>query len=824
MVRTRVLPCLLFSLLVFVGQAILVSQAQAQSIPPRIFYTDLVNGPANGGQSSQGAFVTIYGNNFGSTRGTSFVQLNGQNVYSYPVWTNNKITVQIASGSTTGKLVVNVNGAVSNGLTFTVRSGRIFFVSTSGSDSNSGSYSSPWATLLKARSTAIAGDTVYVMNGVQQTGADLSSASWTLSTSGTSTTPIAFVAYPNATVTIGSATGQTFGVRTAPNTSPKWIVIAGMKILGATTAVDFTSGYNWRLVGNDISCPNASGTSACVNAKAAGGSKLYGNNVHDAGYASASSLIQYDAVSLTGINTLDIGWNEIARVRGCEAITVGGTNGTANYNLKIHDNFIHDVRCNGVRVEKVDTTLGAVNLWNNLLVRTGTGPAPAGVEADSYAGISVRPTSAGQVNASDNTFYDCGARKNSNSGCVKPDSPTAFIDNIFQVTSGESYIASSSSSSNSTGSNNLFFGAGSAPSVFTSSVSGDAKFANPTGNDFRLSSGSAAIDTGVKTAYTTDLAGTWRPKGTAFDIGAYEYTGISGSTTGASLSASPTSLSFGSVTVGSSSTLSGTLTNSSTSTSISVSAASVTGSGFSVSGLSFPVTIAPGASVNYSAKFAPSATGSISGSISFVSNATNSPTAVTLSGSGTTASVGTLAANPTSVAFGSITTGTTLTKTVTLSNSGSANLSISAASVSGGGFTVSGITTPLTLTPGQTASLSVKFAPTTAASFTGSVTLTSNASNPSLAIPLSGTGATSTSHSVALTWTASTTSGVTGYNVYRSTTSGSGYAKIDTSLVSGTTYTDTSVASGTTYYYVVRSVSSTGLESANSSQVTAIVP
>jgi uncharacterized protein YbbK (DUF523 family) len=75
---------------------------------------------------------------------------------------------------------VNVNGAVSNGVPFTVRSGRIFFVSTGGNDGNNGSYRYPWATLTKARSAAVAGDIVYVMNGVQQTGADLSSASLAL--------------------------------------------------------------------------------------------------------------------------------------------------------------------------------------------------------------------------------------------------------------------------------------------------------------------------------------------------------------------------------------------------------------------------------------------------------------------------------------------------------------------------------------------------------------------------------------------------------------------------------------------------------------------
>jgi fibronectin type 3 domain-containing protein len=59
--------------------------------------------------------------------------------------------------------------------------------------------------------------------------------------------------------------------------------------------------------------------------------------------------------------------------------------------------------------------------------------------------------------------------------------------------------------------------------------------------------------------------------------------------------------------------------------------------------------------------------------------------------------------------------------------------------------------------------------------------------------------------SVQLTWTASTTAGVTGYNVYRGTTTGGPYTKI-ASLVPRTGYTDSNLTSGNTYYYVVIAV------------------
>lgn len=80
------------------------------------------------------------------------------------------------------------------------------------------------------------------------------------------------------------------------------------------------------------------------------------------------------------------------------------------------------------------------------------------------------------------------------------------------------------------------------------------------------------------------------------------------------------------------------------------------------------------------------------------------------------------------------------------------------------------------------------------------------------------------SHTVALSWTASTTATVTGYNVYRSTTNGSGYAKINSSLVTVLTYTDSTVLNGATYYYVTTAVDSTGAESGYSNQATAAIP
>jgi subtilisin family serine protease len=89
--------------------------------------------------------------------------------------------------------------------------------------------------------------------------------------------------------------------------------------------------------------------------------------------------------------------------------------------------------------------------------------------------------------------------------------------------------------------------------------------------------------------------------------------------------------------------------------------------------------------------------------------------------------------------------------------------------------------------------------------------------------PANPTGLASTAGNavVNLVWTASIEPDLAGYRVYRSTTSGSGYAEISTVLVTATSYADTAVTNGTTYYYVIRAADTSGNLSGDSSQVSA---
>jgi len=97
----------------------------------------------------------------------------------------------------------------------------------------------------------------------------------------------------------------------------------------------------------------------------------------------------------------------------------------------------------------------------------------------------------------------------------------------------------------------------------------------------------------------------------------------------------------------------------------------------------------------------------------------------------------------------------------------------------------------------------------------GSV-VTSTKTSASVPATPAGLTATAGNATVALSWTAS--SGATGYNVKRGTTSGGPYTQL--AAPTAASYTDSAVTNGTAYYYVVSALDATG-ESANSAGASA---
>jgi fibronectin type 3 domain-containing protein len=218
-------------------------------------------------------------------------------------------------------------------------------------------------------------------------------------------------------------------------------------------------------------------------------------------------------------------------------------------------------------------------------------------------------------------------------------------------------------------------------------------------------------------------------------------------------------------------------------------------------------------------------TGLISGTPTSAATSTVALSATNSAGTGnatltiTVLSTGLLSMTPSSTNFGNVALGSDGVRSVVLNNTSAGSITISQANVLGREFSISGLSLPLSLAANQNSTFSVAFTPSSAGTVAGSVSLVSNATNSPTTEALSGNGV----HDVNLTWQGSTST-VAGYNVYRGTVSGGPYAKVNSSLIGGTTYMDTTVQGGQTYYYVATAVDSNNNESTYSTQASAVVP
>ena len=531
----------------------------ALSQPPRIFFTDLQSGPVTGGEQNLGLFVSLYGERFGAARGNSTVTFGGVEVARYVSWGEDaaprdldRIVVQPGPGVVAGPIVVTVDGQASTGAPFTVRAGDIFFVAPGGSDANPGSLAQPWATVAHAEETIGAGDTVYVRDGIVETGEDAFEAALAIESGGAANLPKAIVAYPGATATLGS-TALAFGIR-VPNTgvSPTDVVIAGLRLRGLTSALDIggDGASRWRVVGNDISCPQGDGQTGCFAAALATYIVVMGNDVHDIAQQGPQPSKQYHAVYFTtDTNFVWVGWNHIHDNRTCRAIQFhssplcspvcgpGDTTGFNQHHLDVFDNRIDGDACDGINFATVDPSQGQVRAWNNVISRVGAGPDPPDGAAN-YNGIFVAgttnsgPDGTGQVELFHNTLVDCGAAAGSAStdrgafgrGLGSPALTVRLRDNLVVQLPGEPYVAPTGDPDLFSGSHNLWHGNGAAPAGFTDDLAADPLFLDPFDGDYHLAPGSPAIDSGIAAGAADDHRGANRIN-VPVDRGAFEQIG-----------------------------------------------------------------------------------------------------------------------------------------------------------------------------------------------------------------------------------------------------------------------------------------------------------
>jgi phosphatidylserine/phosphatidylglycerophosphate/cardiolipin synthase-like enzyme len=220
--------------------------------------------------------------------------------------------------------------------------------------------------------------------------------------------------------------------------------------------------------------------------------------------------------------------------------------------------------------------------------------------------------------------------------------------------------------------------------------------------------------------------------------------------TSAQLTISPSaSLTFPSTTIGQTSasqTL--TLTNSGTAT-LTLSAGSLSGSGAAdfTATTNCGTSLAASASCTFTIAFAPQSSGTLTATITLTDNASNSPQTVTLTGGGTAVPAATLTPAA-GLTFPSTTIGqTTPSQPLTLTNTGTAALSIAGIALGGTNPTdfaeTSTCPTTTTLAAGASCQISVTFSPAAVASYSATLTVTDNSGNTAgstQSVPLTGSG------------------------------------------------------------------------------------
>ena len=683
---------------------------------PTLSYTDLTSGPV-------GSIVTVYGNNLQSS-----VTLNGVKA-SVVSSSATKVSFTVPN-TTSGSIVV----AGSNALPFTVRGGNIFYVATNGSDSNSGSQSSPWATIPHAFNTAQCGDVIYAMNGVNQTGLDNYGASLSVTRICSQATPLALVGYPGATVTVGN-TGQEYGIRNPDINGDGYngIVFANLTVRASNTAIKDVSNSYWRIVGSDFSCPSGSGEAACVQLDYANYVQFLGNSIHNTG--AGGTKFYHSFYATTDSLHVEVGWNHIYNNKSCRGVQFYSTGGSPQYDLIVHDNIISDQECDGINFSTVDATKGPIKAYNNLVYHVGLGGTTDGTP--NYACIASLGygASGGDMLIYGNTLANCGSAGGSTAGAITvlSGSPTAVVkSNLVMQNAGEPIYSTNTSQSLVAADHNVLLTNGTAGVVDT---------------NYHPVQGSAAIGAGI--AYPGilyDLAGNPRPQSGSEDAGAYLYN--TGSTSsGPTATLSSTNVSFGSQPVNTASAMQNVTLSNSGSASLAISSIALSGANPKqfTSTNNCGSSVPAGQSCMIQAQFAPTATGPFTASVAIASNASNPQESIALSGSGATAGTASATATPSSLSFGNQTVGTaSTTQTVTLKNTGSATLSISGVSLTGANYPSFKVTSGCgsSLAAGASCSLQVQFVPPAAGSKTAALTISDSATGSPQTVALSGNAVT----------------------------------------------------------------------------------
>ena len=219
---------------------------------------------------------------------------------------------------------------------------------------------------------------------------------------------------------------------------------------------------------------------------------------------------------------------------------------------------------------------------------------------------------------------------------------------------------------------------------------------------------------------------------------------LSGTGAAAAVSLSPASLSFGSLALGTVSAAQTIILINSGNAALSIAGLAVSGAnaGNFIETNNCGGSLAAGANCTINVTFTPSAIGAAAATLNISDNVSGSPQTVSLSGTGASTAPA-ITVSPVSLAFGSLSVGTTSpAQTITLTNSGTAALSITSLAVSGSSASnfVESDNCGSSVAAGANCSINITFTPSASGPVTAALYIADNVSGSPQTVSLSGTG------------------------------------------------------------------------------------
>ena len=256
-------------------------------------------------------------------------------------------------------------------------------------------------------------------------------------------------------------------------------------------------------------------------------------------------------------------------------------------------------------------------------------------------------------------------------------------------------------------------------------------------------------------------------------------------------------------------------------TPLTVRSAVSTATEFGMNGLDLPLTLAAGESFTFHVTFSPRRSGPVEGSISIVAETPKQTLTIQLAGTGRAA--GQLQVTPAAIDFGDANAGSTGPQTGQLTATG-ANVTVSSAAISSENFQLSGLSLPFTIPAGQSVPFTITPVSQGSGSSSAILSFASDAKNSPSEQAVTLHMLSTAQHQVLLSWNASISKNILGYNIYRGNRSGGPYTKVNGTLDPNTKFTDLKVTAGHKYYYVATAVNSKKRESVYSKQIQVAIP